>query len=520
MRQMAEGAKAINQTLAGTNKRMTKMEYEVKESRMEAKVARDENQSNKWTLLHVTTTDSQITRKVSELNSNIALDNWNLLHMRTTSLHFTSLHFTSLHFTSLHFTSLHFTSLHFTSHPISVDPIWHTSKEARLQTHQRSSPARQSRCEQYHRPKSPTRLSRSRANQRDKVWDCEGYTVNYEPPQNILYPNNPATIATTNISSVDPAGLIAELRGFVDEYIEQYAGGFEEEPALLDDHRVDFGKFFVVSCSTVELAHYICSKFPVVGTPYELVYELNDRGLVTADRARDNDKKYRDDMHDARESSAQAAYQMVKDQGNLMKKLSDRMDQTERQRNLDRREDAETNATMFCMTQESSDILMKQVAADQEIRNVRESRDKFEAELRTIEETIDDYEGDETPKGKKKYNRALSQRERVDQRVAEEISSLRKAVLAREELRNFKSPWKQRLMDRLGNTIQQLTDSGSSSQAIAPSTTLAIQALEHDDQVDSHGPTKKTKLSEAGDSTGKEAAEGLKRPTRPNSTKQ
>ncbi len=96
MRQMAEGAKAINQTLAGTNKRMTKMEYEVKESRMEAKVARDENQSNKWTLLHVTTTDSQITRKVSELNSNIALDNWNLLHMRTTSLHFTSLHFTSL----------------------------------------------------------------------------------------------------------------------------------------------------------------------------------------------------------------------------------------------------------------------------------------------------------------------------------------------------------------------------------------------------------------------------------------
>ncbi len=306
----------------------------------------------------------------------------------------------------------------------------------------------------------------------------------------------------------------------MDEYIEQYAGGFEEEPALLDDHRVDFGKFFVVSCSTVELAHYICSKFPVVGTPYELVYELNDRGLVTADRARDNDKKYRDDMHDARESSAQAAYQMVKDQGNLMKKLSDRMDQTERQRNLDRREDAETNATMFCMTQESSDILMKQVAADQEIRNVRESRDKFEAELRTIEETIDDYEGDETPKGKKKYNRALSQRERVDQRVAEEISRLRKAVLAREELRNFKSPWKQRLMDRLGNTIQQLTDSGSSSQAIAPSTTLAIQALEHDDQVDSHGPTKKTKLSEAGDSTGKEAAEGLKRPTRPNSTKQ
>ncbi len=109
MRQMAEGAKAINQTLAGTNKRMTKMEYEVKESRMEAKVARDENQSNKWTLLHVTTTDSQIARKVSELNSNIALDNWNLLHMRTTSLHFTSLHFTSLHFTSLHFTSLHFT---------------------------------------------------------------------------------------------------------------------------------------------------------------------------------------------------------------------------------------------------------------------------------------------------------------------------------------------------------------------------------------------------------------------------
>lgn len=78
MRQMAEGAKAINQTLAATNKRMTKMEDEVKESRMEAKVARDENQSNMWTLLHVTTTDSQITRKVSELNSNIALDNWNL----------------------------------------------------------------------------------------------------------------------------------------------------------------------------------------------------------------------------------------------------------------------------------------------------------------------------------------------------------------------------------------------------------------------------------------------------------
>ncbi len=70
---------------------------------------------------------------------------------------------------------------------------------------------------------------------------------------------------------------------------------------------------------------------------------------------------------------------------------------------------------------------MKPVAADQEIRDARESHDKFEAELRTIEETIDKFEGDETPKGKKEYNRAVSQCEHVDQRVAQQISSLKES---------------------------------------------------------------------------------------------
>ena len=117
-------------------------------------------------------------------------------------------------------------------------------------------------------------------------WDFDDYTVVFEPPQNVILHSNAATIAITGVSSVDPTALIAELWEFVDEYTEQHNLDLDSAPGLLNDNRMEFGKFFVVSCSSLDLAYYICSKTPIVGTPYELVYELNGRGLVPAERAR------------------------------------------------------------------------------------------------------------------------------------------------------------------------------------------------------------------------------------------
>ena len=110
-----------------------------------------------------------------------------------------------------------------------------------------------------------------------KSWEFQGYEVVYEPPQTVIFPTNAATIATTGISSVDPVGLVAELWAFVDEYIEEKGlHGNVKTPDLLGDGRIEFGKIFAISCSTLDLAYYICSKQPIVGTPYELVYKLNE----------------------------------------------------------------------------------------------------------------------------------------------------------------------------------------------------------------------------------------------------
>lgn len=149
----------------------------------------------------------------------------------------------------------------------------------------------------------------------EKEWELDGYTVNYEAPQNVLLPTKAATIATTGVSSIDPSSLIAtKLWGFVDEYTEfKDMEEMDDPPGVLDDGRMEFGRFFVVSCSTLDLAHYICSKSPIIGTPYELTYELNDRGLIPAERAKDMENKRNTEVQERRDTASKAAYQLVRE---------------------------------------------------------------------------------------------------------------------------------------------------------------------------------------------------------------
>ncbi len=314
------------------------------------------------------------------------------------------------------------------------------------------------------------------------TWEFDGYTVNYEPSQNAIFPNNAATIATTGVSSVDPTGLVAELWGFVYEYVEELQI-VADPPYLLDDDMVVFGKFFVVSCSTLDLAHYICSKTPIVGTPYELVYELNDRGLLPAERARDMESKRNRDVQEGRDTASSAAYQMVKDQKSALASLGDRIDRNERQHALDRREDSENLALIFCVSQETADLTLKGISAETDIRTSRDTRDKYETELRTVLNTIDDYLDDDTDKGRRKLERANKSKAELETKILNETAVLKKAEAARDALRVYESPWKQKLFGRLGNALDALTSGTNPAISSSSSTTALIEAsIDPDDE--------------------------------------
>jgi len=111
-----------------------------------------------------------------------------------------------------------------------------------------------------------------------EIW--KGYKVSFEIPSFIPI-NNAATIATTRIWKVQETTLRNELKTWIDAYMAtpEGSGGGSAMHYLLEGGGKVLDKIFYVSCSTVELALYICSQIPKKGTPYELAYTLNNHQL-------------------------------------------------------------------------------------------------------------------------------------------------------------------------------------------------------------------------------------------------
>ncbi len=83
----------------------------------------------------------------------------------------------------------------------------------------------------------------------------EGYDVHYEAPRNFI-PLTPTMVGCTEIHSVDPADLLAEIWSFVTDYNRIN----DTAETLYDDDAVWYERVFAVSCSSFALADYICDQ--------------------------------------------------------------------------------------------------------------------------------------------------------------------------------------------------------------------------------------------------------------------
>ena len=164
-------------------------------------------------------------------------------------------------------------------------------------------------------------------------WAYKGNTITYETRSNFIPVDSTAMIATSGIATSEAAIILAALFGFQDSFDEESdSSGTDEQHARIPmTVKKYFGDVFAITCSLIELAKHICEPVLMIGSPYEFVYDLNGRGLIThaqfeTIRARNTEDEQadRDRLHRDRLASEHIA--SVKEQNTKIDRLRD--DQT------------------------------------------------------------------------------------------------------------------------------------------------------------------------------------------------
>lgn len=106
-----------------------------------------------------------------------------------------------------------------------------------------------------------------------------GWAISYKPAAAIKC-RNAATIATCEVHDFDEGTLEQELKGWEDRFNKDATRNKgRQDHRVLNDGRMDDG-IFSISCSSLDLAAYICEQIPEEGgTPYEFAYHLNGNQL-------------------------------------------------------------------------------------------------------------------------------------------------------------------------------------------------------------------------------------------------
>lgn len=251
-------------------------------------------------------------------------------------------------------------------------------------------------------------------------WTYKSYTISYELPTNFILVESPAMIATTCTAATETAVILSELFGFLDRFkeIQQKKGGYCEH-SLLDNGDRHAGDIFAISCSSMELATFICDQTPIIGSPYELVYDLNGRSLIPrarfeAIKARDGETKQADRDRMSNEHIALA--------NRMRRSIDSREDQSQQARihATERHEDKKTMALLLFAFKDDNKITRKLGTAENSVSTCNFKIVNWENMLRTSRNEYDDFIDGETPAAQRKAVRAKEDVERFEDLIAKE----------------------------------------------------------------------------------------------------
>ena len=100
--------------------------------------------------------------------------------------------------------------------------------------------------------------------------------------------------------------------------------------------------------------------------------------------------------------------------------------------------------------------------------------DNFEDRLLAQEEKIDESRGDDSDHGKARYCRAEKAVNDLERKIQTQRSLIRQAEATRDAISAYSSPWKAKMIDCLGETLNQIV--GSTNTPATPSAVALIEA--------------------------------------------
>jgi hypothetical protein len=149
---------------------------------------------------------------------------------------------------------------------------------------------RRARSARWVKKKVPSEVRQFHGKHQRDAWELRKYNVTWSLPPTFIPCDNAATIATTDVGSIESLTIIAALWEQVDAFVTNKNNTTDEgDPIhyLLNNEATLNDTVSVITCSTTELTDFICDQPRDFGTGFEYAIILNEHALkASSARAR------------------------------------------------------------------------------------------------------------------------------------------------------------------------------------------------------------------------------------------
>lgn len=175
------------------------------------------------------------------------------------------------------------------------------------------------------------------------------YDVFFTPSKDVLFPTNPCSLAIHGVGDLPQDDILRTLW----KWVANYNATTGRKEGLLDDARMS-NNFFIVTPTSYPLAIFICQQKPDYFTPAEMVYDLNNNNILTADQratraaAKAKREAQAKDQLSASDRSVQSKF--------VAQQAADNKDLRSRLLRLERRQNASTTFVVDSMRETGQNI--------------------------------------------------------------------------------------------------------------------------------------------------------------------
>ena len=302
-------------------------------------------------------------------------------------------------------------------------------------------------------------------------WEWLSYSITYTRPDDYIAVNSPAMIACTDFGTCNDNHmevLLAELQTLTDAF-NNGKTLVDDIPLhyVLDDGAFWHGRFFAVSCSSLDLANYIIANADNrVMNDYEkryweFVYDLNEHRCRTK-RARDYfADRDRDATQTANNEATKAAYHELHVLGKKVDMEAARGRDTQANR-AENRAFKTAVVLVMCSNQESNLNTTKTSRAERQLSDNNHNIDNLEDKIDDAEDRLIDLENDKSPAAAIKADKLRAKIAKWEAKVTVAEEERTKAAALIQVCESYVSPSYQRLLhhfegDEMLQTIKSTT---------------------------------------------------------------